>query len=108
MTNRTIKAVAKWRGHIESQQSSGLSQAAYCRLHGLCPRDFRRWRNERIPSLVSGDARLELREVSLPSPLSPGTSGVSVEAGRFLVHVSPSFDRGALAAVLEVLGGLPC
>lgn len=108
MTKRTVKAVARWRGHIESQQSSGLSQAAYCRLHGLCQREFRRWRNKRLPSLAAGEPRLELREVSMPSPFSSGTSGVCVEAGGFLVHVSSSFDRSTLIAVLDVLGGLPC
>jgi hypothetical protein len=33
-------ALSRWQNRIESWQSSGLSQAAYCRQHGLNPNTF--------------------------------------------------------------------
>lgn len=37
---------AKWRGHLSSWQSSGLSQAEYCRRKNLTPADFSWWKHE--------------------------------------------------------------
>ena len=91
-----------------AQQRSGLSPRMYCRSRGIDFRTFRRWRNEYLPSLEADESGLELRE-AMPGDACPsGASGVCLEAGRVLVHVSPGFDRGTLAAVLDVLGGLPC
>ena len=111
MSHHTTKAIEKWRCHIVSQQRSGLSPRMYCRSRGIDFRTFRRWRNEYLPSLESEEAGLELREAGLelrPDARPSGSSGVCLAAGRVLVHVSPGFDRGTLAAVLDVLGGLQC
>ena len=32
-----------WREHVSAWQRSGLSQAAYCRQHGLIPRQLGYW-----------------------------------------------------------------
>ena len=34
------QAKSFWLAHVEQWQSSGLSQAAYCRQHGLCQQKF--------------------------------------------------------------------
>lgn len=44
---------AFWKPHIEGWRDSGLSQAAYCRQHGLDLRRFGYWRRTLGPS---GDA----------------------------------------------------
>jgi len=36
----------KWREHVTLWRKSGLSQAEYCRQHGLKPPDFSWWKNE--------------------------------------------------------------
>lgn len=79
-----------WKHHIEAWQASGLSQAAYCRLHGLGVSSFSTRLSEHRtsvpPALVPvrlGPARPEaaeplvLRTVSghrleLPASASPG------------------------------------
>lgn len=33
-----------WRGHIDSWRGSGLSQAAYCRRHGLAAQQLSKWK----------------------------------------------------------------
>ena len=108
MSHHTPRAIEKWRGHIISQQRSGLSPWMYCRSRGIDFRTFRHWRNEYLPSLESEEAGLELREAAPPDARPSVPSGVCLAAGRDLVHVSPGFDRGTLAAVLDVLGGLQC
>ena len=35
---------ARWRTHVRSQAMSGLSQAVYCRIYGVSPQTFTRWR----------------------------------------------------------------
>ena len=42
-----------WRGHLAAWKSSALSQAAYCRRHGLTQNDFSWWKRE----LARRDAR---------------------------------------------------
>jgi hypothetical protein len=55
-----------WRRHIEAWQASGLSQAAYCRLHGLAISTF--------------SARLSAHRASAsPPPASPALVPVRVE-----------------------------
>lgn len=39
-------ARAKWQQHVTAQQSSGQSQAAYCRTHGLNPKYFSLWKRK--------------------------------------------------------------
>ena len=46
-----------WNHHIEAWQASGLSQAAYCRLHGL--------------GISSFSARLSEHRASAPPPPTP-------------------------------------
>ena len=44
----------KWRNHIEAWQSSGLTQAKYCRQHGLNTNTFSGWlrnyRKQAVPA----------------------------------------------------------
>ena len=41
-----VERERKWREHVRAWQSSGLSQAAYCRQHGLTQNDFSWWKRE--------------------------------------------------------------
>ena len=55
-----------WNHHIEAWQASGLSQAAYCRLHGL--------------GLSSFSARLSAHRASAPpTPAAPAVVPVKIE-----------------------------
>ena len=51
-----------WNHHIEAWQASGLSQAAYCRLHGLSPAPF--------------SARLREHRATPPAAPLPTSSGL--------------------------------
>ena len=51
-----------WKHHIEAWQAGGLSQAAYCRLHGLSPATF--------------SAKIRAHRASPPPALLPAASGL--------------------------------
>ena len=59
-----IQAAAFWPIHIEQWQTSGQSQAAYCRQHDLCPQKFGYWKRKSTvkPTAPSGFARIRLDE----------------------------------------------
>ena len=63
-----MAARTDWNHHIEAWQASGLSQAAYCRLHGL--------------ALSTFSARLSAHRAS-------AVPGLSLAARRVLAVVAP-------------------
>ena len=65
-----IQAKTFWPIHIEHWQASGQSQAAYCRLHDLCPQKFGYWKRKSTikPTAPSGFARIRLDEVPVAGP----------------------------------------
>ncbi len=50
-----IKA-AFWKPHLDGWRDSGLSQAAYCREHGLHLKCFAYWRRKLCPELALSSA----------------------------------------------------
>ena len=44
---------AQWQSHITAQQSSGLTQAAYCREHGLNAKYLSLWKRKLRPTADS-------------------------------------------------------
>lgn len=76
----TYKQQAKhfWSEHLEQWQSSGLSQAAYCRKHDLCQQKFSyRKRQADVfcavkPDVSTGFARVEV------NPLVSSSSGAGL------------------------------
>jgi len=46
MSDRVFRGEEFWRAAIEAQSKSGLSGAAYCRLHKLPPNSFYTWRRK--------------------------------------------------------------
>jgi hypothetical protein len=88
----------EWRQIIAEQQAGGQSTAAYCRERGIPAWKFSYWRKALAPAEADGAPRgfVELRPARR-------ASGVSVEAGRWLVRVEPGFDAATLLRALEAL-----
>lgn len=103
---------AQWRAHVDAWTASGLSGAAYCRRHGLRPKNLYRWR--RVLSAQSeepgeapspGALFAELKVASWVSASS--ASGVEVVlAGERRVRIARGFDAATLSEVVCVLEGL--
>jgi len=73
-----------WNHHIEAWQGGGLSQAAYCRLHGLSPATF--------------SAKVRARRASPPAP--------SAAPALVPVRVGPA-DSPAIAATVDAPADKP-
>jgi hypothetical protein len=123
----SMRIRAKWQQHIEAQQASGLTQAAYCREHGLDAQYLSLWKSklakrETIATTTAGAARPALIPVivktatesvkSAPAIIPSATlsndvvlkarlpNGIALE---FLLH-----SAQALSSLLTELTQLPC
>jgi hypothetical protein len=78
-TSENKQAKSLWPVHIEQWQLSGLSQAAYCRLHDLSPHQFNYWKRksqagyEVKPNVHSGFTRIQV-DKGIPSNRGIGLS----------------------------------
>lgn len=75
------KKQAFWREHIEQWSQTSLSQAAYCREHGLRKSHFWYWKR-RVRELSTEAAVEPLRflpiDLSPPAPVEPPTTGTGI------------------------------
>ena len=113
-----VQRRAQWRGRIEAWKASGLSQAAFCRRHGLKPADFS-WRKKefalgkekcgsRAPS-VQRTANAPLFVPVAVKALSPAWIEIEL-ANRRVIRSSLDCDPQALArlaSALEQVGSGP-
>ena len=100
-----VERERKWREHVGAWQKSGLSQAAYCRQHGLMQHDFSWWKGEiarRDPRASAVVPTFVPVRMALPQPAS---YAFELELGggrvlRFDARVDPSSLK-AFALALE-------
>lgn len=72
MTDLSAATQQYWIRHIDSWQSSGLSQADYCRQHSLSPRRFHYWKDKLTSSGVIPKITPQRRTRKAP-PVSPSS-----------------------------------
>jgi len=85
-----------WQQHIQAQQSSALSQAAYCRKHELSLANFGYWRKR-----IKADAPPKIIPVVREAPIM----GVQLRSpGGWQVALPPSLT---VAALRELMATLP-
>ncbi len=91
-----------WKHHIEAWQASGLSQAAYCRRHGLSPATFSaRLREHRALPEPAAPALIPVR-VGPSTP--PAVSLVLRLASGHQLELPASAEPRWLAELLRCLG----
>lgn len=88
----------EWRRTVAEQQRCGQGAAAYCRERGIPAWKFSYWRKA-LNAAESDAAPRGFVELRPPRR----ASGVSVEAGRWLVRVESGFDAATLLRALEAL-----
>ena len=87
-----------WEHHLEQCERSGLSQAEYCRRHGLSIKSFG-YRKRTI-----GKDALCLVEVPLAAPVHSPPKPLSLAVGsRYSIRIEAGFDADTLRELLEVL-----
>jgi hypothetical protein len=101
---------AYWREQIGTCESSGLSIAGYCRRHGVAVSQYHWWKRElkRRDSErgVTPSVFAEVQMVSVAAAVSPLLEVIVANGRRIGVH--PGFDASTLAAMVQVLEGMPC
>jgi len=94
-----------WKKHIAAWQNSGLSQAAYCREHGLSIKAFGYHKQKFIPAS-------EAQEV-IPVPNTAMPPAPSDACGRpiklyvrdnLMLNIEPGFCQQTLRRILDVIG----
>ena len=88
-----------WEYHLGQCRTSGLSQAEYCRRHGLSVRSFG-YRKRTIAK-----APLTFVEVPLAAPVHCPPNPLTLAVGsRYTIRIEPGFDADTLRRLLDVLG----
>jgi len=113
-TVRTSDKSSFWQEHFEHCESSGLSQAEYCRRHNLKYCLFHYWKRKlRKPSQPPGQAELaSINLIKVSSSLSVGSSPSFRDApvdffrlwvGSICLEVGYKFDSRSLRELLHCL-----
>ena len=92
-----------WREHLAAWKTSGLSQAAYCRQHGLMQSDFSWWKRETVrrDHGASAPPAFVPMQVEL-APLESQGFELLLSGGRTL-RFDARVDPVALSRILRVL-----
>lgn len=107
-----IERERRWRGHLTSWKGGGLSQAAYCRRHGLTQNDFSWWKRE----LARRDARLATTAAVTPSFVPVRMAGLQTQMYAFelalrggrVLRFEAKVDLAALGTVVRELERCAC
>ena len=87
-----------WEHHLSQWQAGGLSQAEYCRRHGLSVKTFGyHKRTKGTDSLCLVEVLLAVPVGSLPKPLS------LTVGSRYTIRIEAGFDAQTLRDLLDVL-----
>jgi hypothetical protein len=91
-----------WEKHIEAWRESGVTQAAYCRRHGLSAGYFsQRLRAHRVAPVVGGQALIPVRI----EPAASASGGLVLHRGQGLrLEIPASVSPRWLAELLQCLG----
>lgn len=100
-----MAARTDWNHHIEDWQASGLSQAAYCRLHGLAISTFSARLSEHRASASPPSAPPALVPVKI-EPAQPAAAGPLVlrTASGHRLELPTSAEPRWVAELLRCLG----
>jgi hypothetical protein len=87
-----------WEDHLEQWRGSGLSQAEYCRRHGLSIKTFGYHKR------TMGKSALCLVEVPLAAAVCVAPKPLILVVGsRYTIQIEAGFDADTLGQLLEVL-----
>jgi len=95
-----VERERRWQGHLAAWRTSGVSQAEYCRRHGLTQNDFSWWKREIARRTVAVAPMFV--PVSIAAPSKPYAFEVSLLSGRVL-RFDRHVDLTALGAVVREL-----
>ena len=107
-----------WQQHIAAWQASGITQADYCKKHGLVPHTFWYWKKKfspmppsSAPAAVPVAPFIPLTIMEAPqadrmpdAAADPRVAAISVHVGcRYRIDLLPGFDPATLRQALAIL-----
>ena len=107
-TEQLERKRAVWKQHIESWQSSGLDQKAYCRQNDLNYHQFGYWKRRFVQS-KSGIrfVPVKIRGGLPPKNGMPSSSLRVIIEQDLQVEIGPDFDPRVLCRLIATLRSLP-
>jgi hypothetical protein len=90
------------------QQSSGKTQIAWCKEHGISRRTLSRWVLDVKGGEVQSDCAADWAELnvcnSAPNHSLLSNEVIEILVGRYTIHVKPCFEREMILDVCRMLG----
>ena len=98
----------RWKQHIETWRSSGMTQTAYCRQHELKTYQFTYWKKR----FARAEAAITFVPVKISGAFAPApdTNWASlrlVMAMDLAIEIRPDFDPGLLRRLIVTIRSLP-
>ncbi len=91
-----------WENHLRDWQASGMSQAGYCREHGISHKSFLYWR-KRLALARVAVSLVEVPRVQTTSVLSVGRPLRLIVGNRYGIEIEQGFDENTLDRLIRVL-----
>jgi hypothetical protein len=92
-----------WEKHITEWNTTGLSQAEYCRLNEISLKSFVYWKRKTVRSSASALVELPLFK-SMPAPVLPQPFQLCLVVDRYRIEIGKGFDSEDLERVVRTLG----
>jgi hypothetical protein len=89
-----------WEERIQQQKASGLSIERWCRENQIPAWKFHYWKSKLSPILLTRTSFVECARSQNP--------GITIECGRYLIHLDKYFDAATLKQCLAVLEEIKC
>lgn len=91
-----------WEDHLRAWQTSGSSQAGYCREHGLSDKSFLYWK-KRLNSARVAVSLVEVPRLEALRTVSPSRPLRLMIGNRYGIEIERGFDEQTLDRLLRVL-----
>jgi hypothetical protein len=91
-----------WQNHLCDWQASGLSQAGYCREHGLSNKSFVYWK-KRLRPVRAAVSLVEVPRLQAVAMVSPSGPLRLIIGNRYGIEIERGFDEQTLDRLLRVL-----
>jgi len=92
-----------WTAHIKAWNSSGLSQAEYCRINHLSSKSFTYWKRK-VTELSSTTSLIPVHVLQNPREnVHPSNHLIIRFENQLAIEVPADFDPSTLTKVVEVL-----
>jgi hypothetical protein len=92
-----------WQEHVEVWQSSGMSQAGYCRCQGLIATRFTYWK-KRLAEEASGITFVPVPVGAVQTVSTNEAKGLALVLGRYRIEIGDDFNPGTLLSLIRALG----